>query len=113
LTKAGDSLSTQVIAFSVFVRDTSSAEIFACREVSVARGLTFKVECESCGRSNSVVPNGLENDRLSCPSCGEPLGTVGELHDEFVRQIQSIMTDGLEARLKEMLCPDQELPLAS
>jgi len=66
-------------------------------------GVTFTIECEKCGAANRVLPNGAEYDPISCNGCEAELATVGELNDEIVRQIQSIMTDGIKARLYRVL----------
>jgi len=65
--------------------------------------VSFELLCEKCGRDNSVLPRGDDSDWINCNGCGEGLATVGELNDEIVRQIHSIMTDGLKSRLRDLL----------
>lgn len=66
-------------------------------------GVTFTIECEKCGTANRVLPSGVESDPISCNACEAEIATVGQLNDEIVRQIQSIMTDGIKARLHRLL----------
>lgn len=69
----------------------------------MSAGVSFELLCEKCGTDNSVLPHGADSNWINCNGCGEGLATVGQLNDEIVRQISSIMTDGLESRLRDLL----------
>ena len=49
--------------------------------------LDQKLECPSCGPIRLRIPDdATDSTEIKCDDCGEPLGTWGELQDDFASQ---------------------------
>jgi len=68
----------------------------------MVKWLDDKLDCKRCGTISLEIPDGAkESTPIHCSSCGDYLGTWGELQDDFYKQSSGGIFDLKDGNIEE------------